>query len=429
MFSITYLHGNSSHECGYCRSEAETSKSFGVLGFNLSVENYQLMIDKGWRRSGNYIYKPNIAETCCPQYSIKLDCLEFQPTKSQSKVLKKVQKYLLSGELKPSDRAAVKTDASSIPSKKVSTDYIQPKLSAPVPNPSFPKEIIPAPTIQKQPKPVLSRKSGIENLVETIENNPANKIKMQIKLEPAEYTKESHDLYIKYQIAIHGDKLEDLTSEKFKNFLIDSPFQTDTQFSYKGELYHCGLYHQKYYVDGTLIAIAVIDILPQCLSSVYFLYDPHYSSLSLGTFSAFKEIATTLELYHENPSIHHYYLGYYIHTCPKMRYKAQYRPSQLLCPLGFNWVKADIAIPLLETKKNSVLTYKENDILVPKSISEFQKPQISPNALKMVKILQDRKIVPLDGFISNKSFIMNLKQFIELLGPEILQSILIIAPE
>jgi hypothetical protein len=25
-------------------------------------------------------------------------------------------------------------------------------------------------------------------------------------------------------------------------------------------------------------------------------------------------------------------MGFYIHTCPKMRYKSEYRPSELLCP-------------------------------------------------------------------------------------------------
>ncbi|KAJ3258746.1 Arginyl-tRNA--protein transferase 1 [Boothiomyces macroporosus] len=237
-------------------------------------------------------------------------------------------------------------------------------------------------------------------------------------------------------MAIHGDKLEDLTVEKFKNFLVDSPFQEDTTFNFKGKPMYSGLYHQKYYVDGKLIAIGVLDILPSCVSSVYFLYDPHYSSLSLGTFSAFKEIATTLELYKENPSIHHYYLGkqnltigYYIHSCPKMRYKAQYKPSQLLCPLKFEWVKADIAIPLLENDKRSVLTYKENNVLVSKSITEFPKPQITPQVMKSVKLLSNRKIVPLDGFVSKKEFIMNLKQFIELLGPDFLETMLIVAPE
>jgi hypothetical protein len=31
--------------------------------------------------------------------------------------------------------------------------------------------------------------------------------------------------------------------------------------------------------------------------------------------------------------------GYYIHTCPKMRYKADYRPSDLLCADSLQWVR------------------------------------------------------------------------------------------
>ena len=32
------------------------------------------------------------------------------------------------------------------------------------------------------------------------------------------------------------------------------------------------------------------------------------------------------------PSLQYYYMGFYIHTCPKMRYKARIAPSYLLCP-------------------------------------------------------------------------------------------------
>lgn len=44
----------------------------------------------------------------------------------------------------------------------------------------------------------------------------------------------------------------------------------------------------------------------------------------------------------------HYYLGYYIHSCPKMRYKAQYRPSEMLCAETHQWVAFDQALPILD---------------------------------------------------------------------------------
>lgn len=36
-------------------------------------------------------------------------------------------------------------------------------------------------------------------------------------------------------------------------------------------------------------------------------------------------------------NIKYYYMGFYIHSCPKMRYKGQYHPSFLLCPESYTW--------------------------------------------------------------------------------------------
>ena len=32
------------------------------------------------------------------------------------------------------------------------------------------------------------------------------------------------------------------------------------------------------------------------------------------------------------PGLHYYYMGFYIHSCHKMRYKVDYAPCDLLCP-------------------------------------------------------------------------------------------------
>lgn len=86
-----------------------------------------------------------------------------------------------------------------------------------------------------------------------------------------------------------------------------------------------------------LIAVGVIDILPECVSSVYFYYDPDYSFLSLGTYASLREVAFTQELSKACSTLVNYYLGFYIPTCPKMRYKAKLSPSYLLCPEVFSW--------------------------------------------------------------------------------------------
>lgn len=37
---------------------------------------------------------------------------------------------------------------------------------------------------------------------------------------------------------------------------------------------NCGAYHRQYLIDGRIVAVGVIDILPNCISSVYLYYDP-----------------------------------------------------------------------------------------------------------------------------------------------------------
>lgn len=49
-----------------------------------------------------------------------------------------------------------------------------------------------------------------------------------------------------------------------------------------------GSFHQQYWLDKKLIAVGVIDVLPLCVSSVYFFYDPDYSFLSLGTYASLR---------------------------------------------------------------------------------------------------------------------------------------------
>lgn len=42
----------------------------------------------------------------------------------------------------------------------------------------------------------------------------------------------------------------------------------------------------QYILNGNLIAMGVIDMLPNCVSSVYLMYDPHYQFLGLGKVSS-----------------------------------------------------------------------------------------------------------------------------------------------
>lgn len=62
----------------------------------------------------------------------------------------------------------------------------------------------------------------------------------------------------------------------------------------------------------------------------------------------FREIAFTRELGKERPQLHYYYMGFYIHSCQKMRYKQRFCPSDLLCDRSFTWVPLKKCLEMIE---------------------------------------------------------------------------------
>ena len=63
----------------------------------------------------------------------------------------------------------------------------------------------------------------------------------------------------------------------------------------------------------------------------------------------FSEIALVNQLQAQCCSLEYYYMGFYIHSCSKMRYKGAYDPSDLLCPEVYCWVPIDKCRAMLET--------------------------------------------------------------------------------
>ena len=169
---------------------------------------------------------------------------------------------------------------------------------------------------------------------------------------------DSYNVYKKYQMVIHNDAPSKCTVGQFKRFLCNSSLlQTDTEKEYR-----YGAFHQQYLIDDKIVAVGVIDILPSCVSSVYLYYDPDYAFLSPGTLTSLFEIAFTRKLQKEHfPNLIHYYMGFYIHSCPKMRYKAKYTPSWLLCPVTYRWVSVKDAVPLLDKSKFAKLNIQDGN--------------------------------------------------------------------
>jgi arginyl-tRNA---protein transferase len=137
-------------------------------------------------------------------------------------------------------------------------------------------------------------------------------------------------VFFRYQRKIHNDPASRWPESGFKRFLCDGLDRSTQKVS--GKTKKLGSYHHCYRLDGKLVAVGVLDLLPHAVSSVYLFYDPEYSHFDWGKLSALREIALAKE-----SSYQYYYMGFYIHSCIKMRYKANYKPSYLLDPETYDW--------------------------------------------------------------------------------------------
>ncbi|OEU08911.1 ATE_C-domain-containing protein [Fragilariopsis cylindrus CCMP1102] len=183
---------------------------------------------------------------------------------------------------------------------------------------------------------------------------------------PSYFTETITSVLTKYIQSIPEDYRRSVLANyySFYQFLVENPFPLPVynSRSSKNENNHtsssssqqrCGLYHQHYRLGGDLlIAVGVIDILPTGLSSVYLFYHPSFSYdlVALGKYAILKEI----EFARDTLKVPYYYLGYYIESCQKMRYKAEYKPTQMLCPKYYEWVDATEAITKLRMTQRHV---------------------------------------------------------------------------
>jgi arginine-tRNA-protein transferase len=323
--SVVQLYGEQQSSCGYCKpNDTPTSRSYGMLCSKMLVEDYERLMLVGWRRSGTYFYKPTMHTTCCPQYPIRLEVDRFAASKSQKLVMRRVQRFLETGDIR----------MNSEPKSKVVDAGNGHELDS-----------------SRSPDSGDSVAAASEVSSPAAVSSLSNPKLLTIDTVKPEFTEERFQLYKKYQHLVHNDVLEDLSPEGFTRFLVTSPLQTrpSSKKSDAGEA-RLGTFHQLYRLDGQLIAVGVIDLLPTGLSSVYVFYDPDCRDLVLGKYTAMKEIE-----YCKQHGFKYYYMGFYIHSCVKMRYKGEYKPSELLCPTTLQWYPLADVIPLLDRFKFSPL--------------------------------------------------------------------------
>lgn len=92
----------------------------------------------------------------------------------------------------------------------------------------------------------------------------------------------------------------------------------------------------RYEYNGRLVGAGYLDVSATALSSVYFIFDPAMARLSLGVFSVLREIDEARRL-----GLTHYYLGYVVDGCARMRYKQAFHPHQLHSWTDHYWRDAE----------------------------------------------------------------------------------------
>lgn len=397
------------HKCGYCKSEG-SSISHGMWAHSMTVLEYQTLIDQGWRRSGRYLYKPEMSKTCCPQYTIKLAVKDFKPSKSHKKVLRKLRNYIsrdkggpkggdqidggdssddsmdVTDSAEPKETATARMElaqskikaaeselshvtatpepsigpSSSEPNDKDDrVDGANPTTSGPPSSSSSSKTLSEAASSAALPPPKrglgadpnkpkarkakeLRRERAEKKGKIPQKREPKNKEKglsdfidapfppdakhtfelrmISAQTEDPEFMRsfnESYNVYKKYQVAIHKDKPDSITKKQFTRFLCNSSLIQEPIPRSGSPGKQFGAYHQQYLIDGRIVCVGVVDVLSSCVSSVYLYYDPDFAFLSPGVFTSLYEIhyVSTLEQF----DIPFYYMGFYIHSCPKMR--------------------------------------------------------------------------------------------------------------
>ena len=124
------------------------------------------------------------------------------------------------------------------------------------------------------------------------------------------FREEHFTLYRRYITARHQDgSMADTDPEQYQRFFTSS--WSDTRYL-------------EFRLQGTLLAVSVIDWLPDGLSAVYTFFEPEAQQRGLGIYAVQRMIDEGARC-----NLSHLYLGYLIQDCGKMAYKARYRPLEV----------------------------------------------------------------------------------------------------
>ncbi|MDE0855349.1 MAG: arginyltransferase [Nevskia sp.] len=218
----------SSHSCGYLPQRSARS-AFVDPAFPLTDGLYGALLDQGFRRSGNYAYRP-MCHLCRSCRSVRIAVDEFRPDRSQRRCLR---------------------------------------------------------------------------------DNADLALRVVTRLHDEHY-----QLYRRYLRARHaGGGMDPDDSEAFREFL--------------GCSWGCTEFWE-FRREGELLALSVVDRIPQGYSAVYTFFAPELPARSLGTYAILRQVAQA-----QQQRLPYVYLGYWVEGSEKMDYKRRFQPLEVLQPSGW----------------------------------------------------------------------------------------------
>ncbi len=140
---------------------------------------------------------------------------------------------------------------------------------------------------------------------------------LQAKVGHLAYIQEHYELYMSYQKDRHaGGGMDSDDQDQYQQFLLQSKVNTRLIEFRDGP---------NDPEPGKLRIVSIIDIIQDGLSSVYTFFDTSVENASYGTYCIMWQLEQAKKL-----NLPYLYLGYLIKESPKMAYKSEFEPLEIL---------------------------------------------------------------------------------------------------